>query len=98
MEGEDEPRANAQTHRLRVEETATLTVSELTNYLISTNINTAYADKLPVLQALNIFLGHYAKSSPAVATVGSSKSFSLTQDTPKWDLGAGLTALRGFFE
>ncbi len=96
-EGEDEPRANAQTYKLRVEETGTLTVSELTDYLTSTNVNTAYADKLPVLQALNIFLGHYAKSSPALATVGSSKSFSLTQDSPRWDLGAGLTALRGFF-
>jgi len=79
-----------------VEGTGTLTVSELTDYLSSTNVNTAYADKLPVLQALNIFLGHYAKSSPAIATVGS-KSFSLTQDSPRWDLGAGLTALRGFF-
>lgn len=26
-------------------------------------MNTTYAEKLPVLQALNIFLGHYAKSS-----------------------------------
>ena len=96
-EGEDEPRANAQTYRLRVEETGSLTVSALTNHLTSTNVSTAYADKLPVLQALNIFLGHYAKSSPAVTTVGSSKSFSLTQAYPKWDLGAGLSALRGFF-
>ena len=96
-EGEDEPRANAKTYQLRVEETGILTVSELTDYLTSTNMNAAYANKLPVLQALNIFLGHHAKSSPAVATVGSSKSFSLTQDSPKWDLGAGLTALRGFF-
>ncbi len=96
-EGEDEPRAHAQTYRLRVEETGTLTVSELTDYLASTSVNTAYADKLPVLQALNIFLGHYAKSSPAIATIGSSKSFSLSQTSPKRDLGAGLSALRGFF-
>ena len=33
-EGEDEPRAHAQTYRLRVEETGTLAVSELTDYLI----------------------------------------------------------------
>ena len=96
-EGEDEPRDKAQTYRLRVQETGNLTVSELTDYLTSTNVNTAYADKLPVLQALNIFLGHYAKSSPAVATVGSSKSFSLAQNSPSRNLGAGLTALRGFF-
>ena len=94
-EGEDEPRAHAQTYQLRVEETGTLTVSELTDYLTSTSVNTAYADKLPVLQALNIFLGYYAKSSPAIATVGSSKSFSLSQASS--NLGAGLSALRGFF-
>lgn len=96
-EGEDEPRTNAQTYRLHVEETGTLTVSQLTDYLASTNVNTAYADKLPVLQALNIFLGHYAKSSPTIATVGSSKSFSLGEASLKCDLGAGLSALRGFF-
>ena len=97
-EGEDEPRANAQTYQLRVKETGTLTVSELTDYLSSTDMKKAYADKLPVLQALNIFLGHHAKSSPAVATIGSSKSFSLTQkEDTGWDLGSGLIALRGFF-
>ena len=96
-EGEDEPRAHAPNYRLRVEETGTLTISELTDYLSSTNLSTTYADQLPVLQALNIFLGHHAKSSPAIATVGSTKSFHLSEDSPKWDLGAGLTALRGFF-
>ena len=96
-EGEDEPRANAQTYRLRVEETGMLTVSELTDHLNSTSVNAAYAEQLPVLQALNIFLGHYAKSSPAIATIGSSKSFPLSETSPKWDLGAGLSALRGFF-
>ena len=96
-EGEDEPRDNAQTYRLRVGQTGTLTVSELTDHLTSTNVTTAYADKLPVLQALNIFLGHYAKSTPMIATAGSSKSFSLDPKSPKWSLGAGLSALRGFF-
>ena len=96
-EREDEPRDKAPTYRIRVEETGTLTVAELTDHLTSTNVNTAYADKLPILQALNIFLGHYAKSSPTISTVGSSKSFSLAQNSPSRDLGAGLTALRGFF-
>lgn len=35
-EGEDEPRANATTYRLRVGPTGTITVSELTEYLTST--------------------------------------------------------------
>ena len=96
-EGEDEPPLRVKTYQVRVEETGTFTVSDLSDYLASTNMSTTYTEKLPMLQALNIFLGHYAKSSPAVATVGSSKSFSLTQASPKWDLGAGLFALRGFF-
>lgn len=96
-EGEDEPRANAKSYRLRVRGDSIFTVSKLIDYLNSTDVNTTYAEKLPVLQALNIFLGHYAKSSPTVATVGNSKSFSITQATPKQDLGAGLSALRGFF-
>jgi eukaryotic translation initiation factor 2C len=96
-EGEDEPRANAKTYKVRVEETGTFTVSELTDYLASTNVSTAYTEKLPMLQALNIFLGHYAKCSPTIAAVGSSKSFSLSPASAKWDLGAGLFAIRGFF-
>lgn len=96
-EGEDEPLANAQTYRLRVEETGTLTVSELTDYLSSTDVNATYVDKMPILQALNIFLGQYTKSAPGITTVGSNKSFSISGDSQKWDLGTGLSALRGFF-
>lgn len=95
-EGEDQPRAHAPSYQLRVQQTGTFIVSELTTYLNSTNVNTTYADKLPVLQALNIFLGHYAKSSPAIATIGGSKSFSITRATP-YELGAGLSAIGGFF-
>lgn len=94
---EDQPRANAPSYQLRVQETGIFTVSELLNYLNSTDVNAPYADKLPVLQALNIFLSHYAKSSPTVATIGSSKSFSITQANRGHDLGDGLSALRGFF-
>ena len=94
-EGEDVPPPNAQTYRLRVEETGTLTVAELTDYLSSTNLSANYVDKQSTLQALNIFLGHYAKSNPSIVAVGKSKSF--TPSSPKWDLGTGLHALRGFF-
>ena len=96
-EGEDEPRVDAQTYRLRIEETAIFTVSELTDYLNSTSVTTAFTDKLPMLQALNIFLGHHAKCSPTMTTIGGNKSFSLGQASAKCDLGAGLSALRGFF-
>ena len=98
VEGADEPCAHALTYRLRVEETGTLTVSELIDHLTSTTVNTAYADKLPVLQALNVFLGHYAESSPAIATVGRSKSFSLYRASPKWTWSRAVRSSRILLE
>ena len=96
-ENEDDPRPNATTYRIRLEPTGTLTVAQLTEYLTSTNLSANDGDKLPTIQALNILLGHFAKSTSNRATIGSSKSFSLGQNAAKRDLGAGLTALRGFF-
>lgn len=96
-EGEDQPRANAPSYQLRVQETGIFTVSEFIIYLNSTDVNTTYAQKLPVLQPLNIFLGYFAKPSPTFATVGISKSFSIIQAAPKQDLVKGLSALLGFF-
>ncbi len=98
VEGENAPRVNAPIYRLSVTSQTALTVSDLTNYLASTNMDAAF-DKQPLLQALNIFLHHYSKSRPAVATVGRSKSFPLAQKSPEddRDLGAGLIALQGFF-
>ena len=96
-EGEDEPTAYALSYRIRVQETGILTVSQLTDHLTSSSATSIFSETKPLLQALNIFLGHYTKSSPTIATVGSSKAFDITQGSPKLDLGAGLTAIRGFF-
>ena len=96
-DGEDDPLPNAQIYQVRLEPKGTFQVSDLTDYLSSTSVNTAYADKLEVVQALNIFLRHHAKSHPTISTVGGSKCFSLSQQTPQTDLGAGLNSLRGFF-
>lgn len=96
-ENEDEPRDGAPSYRFRIEKTGTLTVGDLMSYVTSTNVNEGYDDKLPMIQALNIFLGNYAKAHPGIATIGKNKAFSLSPQTARWDLGAGLTALRGFF-
>lgn len=93
-ESADEPCTHALTDLLRVEETGTLTASELTDHLISTSVNTADAVMLPVLQALNVFLGYYAKSSPAIAMVGRSKSFSLHRTSPKWTWSRAVRSSR----
>lgn len=96
-EGEDIARANAPSYTIHIQRTKTLDVSGLIGYLTSKDANATYEYKQEVLQALNIFLGHYAKSSSAFATVGSRKIYSLSPGANGWDLGVGLRALRGFF-
>lgn len=96
-EGEDDPREGASQYKVKVKYTKTLTVGDLTSYLASTNPVDQYDNKLDMIQALNIFLKHYAKSSNNLATIGASKTFSMSASADKMDLGRGLTALRGFF-
>ncbi|KAF2008657.1 Piwi-domain-containing protein [Aaosphaeria arxii CBS 175.79] len=96
-EGEDEPQQGAATYTVRLRLTNILSVSELLRYLTSTNIGAHYDNTPEVVQALNIFLNHYAKSAGNLATIGSSKSFSLNSGSQATNLGAGLTAIRGFF-
>lgn len=96
-ENEDEPRPQAPSYQFKFAADGTLTVSELTEFLTSTNANAVF-DKGPITQALNIFLGHYAKASPQHTNIGANKSYRLDQsEVSSGNLGAGLTALRGFF-
>ncbi|ETS02811.1 RNA interference and gene silencing protein [Trichoderma reesei RUT C-30] len=97
QEGEDEPQANGPQYEVKLQLTNTLATAELIGYLTSTNPSAQYDDKLPLIQALNIFLNHYAKSTNNLATIGSSKMFSLSESSDTWDLGSCLTAIRGFF-
>ncbi|KAI5925020.1 ribonuclease H-like domain-containing protein [Camillea tinctor] len=95
-EDEDEPKANARQYAVKLKFTNVLSVSQLTEYLNSTNISARYGEKLEMIQAFNVFLNHYAKSSMNLATIGSSKTFSLA-DPEKYDLTNCLSAMRGFF-
>jgi hypothetical protein len=72
-------------------------MSDLLDWMNSTNIGQTFGDKHELTQGLNIFLNHYAKSANALATIGSSKSFALNQSAARGDLGAGLEVIRGFF-
>lgn len=96
-EGEDEPKENARKYAVTVKYTKTLTVGDLMAFLTSTNPSVQYDSKPEMIQGLNIFLKHWAKSNNNVATIGASKTFSMTGSAEKQDLGGGLTALRGFF-
>ncbi|KAL8769505.1 MAG: hypothetical protein Q9209_004566 [Squamulea sp. 1 TL-2023] len=95
-EGEDDPRANAPTLIVKISAIGPVTVSELTDYLTSTDTRGSF-DKQPILQALNIFVGHYSKQCSDLAKVGS-KSFPVRpHQNDTRSLEAGLVAIRGFF-
>lgn len=96
-EGEDEAPTAATTYKVRLLYTKSLSIGELTDYLNSTNLGATFGDTPEFTQALNIFLNHYSKSNNNLASIGSSKSFSLGQDSVKNDLGSGLNVIRGFF-
>lgn len=96
-EGEDDPKDRAPKYTISVKHTKTMTVGDLMSFLTSTNPAVQYDSKLEMIQGLNIFLKHWAKSTKNLATIGSSKTFSMSGNADKMDLGRGLTALRGFF-
>jgi eukaryotic translation initiation factor 2C len=96
-DGEDEPVTGATMYNVRVHFSRTLSIGELVNWLNSTSIGQSFPDKQELTQALNIFLNHYAKSTNNIATIGSTKSFSLSHDAVTGDLGGGLEVIRGFF-
>ncbi|KAJ9220490.1 hypothetical protein DTO169C6_7234 [Paecilomyces variotii] len=96
-EDEDEAADNAPSYRMRVQPTGTLTVAQLIDYLSSSNVSAVLNSKEEIIQALNIVLGHTARAAPNVTSVGSSKHYPLARSTEeKFDLGAGLIAIRGF--
>jgi eukaryotic translation initiation factor 2C len=97
-EGEDEPSANANTYRIRIQETGTLRVSELMDYLTSTHASALFGSKEELIQALNIAMGHYPKAATNIVSVGANKHFeAAAAGSETMDLGAGLNAIRGFF-
>lgn len=96
-EGEDDPKERAPKYKVSVKHTKTMTVGDLMSFLTSTNPAVQYDSKLEMVQGLNIFLKHWAKSNNNLATIGASKTFSMSGKADKLDLGRGLTALRGFF-
>lgn len=96
-EGEDDPATGATVYKVFLQFTNTLNIGDLVNLMNSTNLSQRLEHKDELTQALNIFLNHYAKSANNLATIGSSKSFSLHQNASRGDLGAGLEVIRGFF-
>jgi eukaryotic translation initiation factor 2C len=74
-EGEDEPATGATVYKIHVQYTKILSVGGLIDWMNSTNIEETFGDKPQLIQALNIFLNHYVKSTNNTATIGKSKAF-----------------------
>lgn len=97
-EEEDQPSQNAKTYRIRLQDTGTLRVSELMDYLTSTQASALFGSKEEIIQALNIVVGHHPKAASDIFSVGANKHFDLSPAaSEKASLGAGLQAIRGFF-
>lgn len=96
-EGEDDPLDQAQVYKIYITLTKTLTLGELMADLTSTNPTVQYDSKLEMIQGLNVFLNHYAKTNDALVNIGSSKTFVWSAGSENSvDLGQGLRAIRGF--
>lgn len=93
---EDVPAQNAIQHCCRIQFTGSVTLSELVNYLTSTQAGLMFGSKEEIIQALNIVLGYYPKADPSTITVASNRHFD-TRSTDRMSLGAGLEVIRGFF-
>ncbi|KAI1451224.1 Piwi-domain-containing protein [Annulohypoxylon moriforme] len=92
-EDEKEPRENAKSFQIKVELQETLPLSALGNYL---NNSSSHYIKESMIQALNVFLNYYSKTSNDHTTIGAGRSFPLDEEFAK-DLGFGLVAIRGYY-
>lgn len=98
LEGEEEAGEHAKTYRVRIQSTGTLTVSELMNYLTSSNAGDLLGSKEEVIQALNIVVGNYPKSASHIFSMGANKHYPHKGELyENFNLNCGLEALRGFF-
>ncbi|KIW93025.1 uncharacterized protein Z519_06874 [Cladophialophora bantiana CBS 173.52] len=98
MQGEDAPYPKAKKYRVGVTLEGTNTVSELIAYLTSTRADEVLSSKETIIQALNIVIGHNLKATSQIASVASNQHYPKNPPpSEKFDLGVGLTAIRGFF-
>ncbi|OBT69888.1 hypothetical protein VE03_00457 [Pseudogymnoascus sp. 23342-1-I1] len=104
-EFEDDPKPDTTPHRVRVQLTGEMDIEGLVNHLrsVKPDPNFRLENKLQIIQTLNVLLGHYPQSDPLTTTISSNKHFFFgtgqagNRQAVPYDLGNGLTALRGYF-
>ncbi|KIX98867.1 uncharacterized protein Z520_05328 [Fonsecaea multimorphosa CBS 102226] len=94
---EQDPSPNAPVFQITLRQTAALSTSELLDYVTSTRSATLFGSKDELIQALNIVMGYHPKAASDIANIGAHKHYSNAATTEKFNLGAGLQAIRGFF-
>ncbi|KAL8678033.1 MAG: hypothetical protein Q9186_005602 [Xanthomendoza sp. 1 TL-2023] len=100
-EPEDQgPGPKAKTYSVKITEDGSISVQQLVDYISSPAGATSIGfDKAEILQALNIIMMRTAIDDPS--TYGSAtrnKFYQLpTDNSPGFDLGSGLVALKGFY-
>ncbi|QIW96785.1 hypothetical protein AMS68_002303 [Peltaster fructicola] len=96
-EGEPEPEDGAKVFEVKLTASGTLTLDNLLNFTTSTNASAALQQRQEVIQALNLVVGYYPKTSPTSITVGRNLHVSTAaRPEDRWDLRGGLEALRSF--
>lgn len=99
-ESDNAPGQDPQVYTLRIEETPpSLPISALTDFLSSIHSSAHFGNRELMLQALNIILGHHARSNPTITMIGGNKAYpsAANQNIEKQSLTAGLEAIRGYF-
>ncbi|KAH0536301.1 hypothetical protein FGG08_006816 [Glutinoglossum americanum] len=97
LESEEEPRENATTYTALIQETGTIALSELVDFVRSTNANATYNGREQAIQALNIILGRSPSTSPNVVPVGRSKFYPIGVSSTRGALSATLEVIRGYY-
>lgn len=96
---EDEPPPNPRPYTIKIQLTGPMEVGQLLNQLKSTQVDPSFdaGSEGPIIQTLNVVLGHYPQTNPTTTTVAGNKYFSFGANRTEFDLGGGLAALRGYF-
>jgi hypothetical protein len=101
LEDEPLPEGRGNQYRLKIAHNGTLEVGDLLDRLRSaqaTNPNFGSDRMNEFFQGLNILLGHYPQSkSDQITTIAGNKHYLFNENRVEWDLGGGLSALRGYF-
>ncbi len=96
-EGVDEAPPLATRYTVTLGSSDALQVSDLIDYLTSTNASAAFARKTEVVQALNIVVGHHPRIDPNNMSVANKHYAIEGQIKENFDLKGGLIAWRGYF-